>query len=162
VTAGVAVHSRRRGANWSDRVVRTLGIAPAPSSSPQFARRAYVVIGCGAPLPQALRLLLAAEPAGAVRAALLARLLQLRRRRPIAPPRWTPERRARTPRHAPASLRVLDELLAERITRAQALADWRIELLSAGLAHVPPCLPEQALGTDSRLASAVARRSGDQ
>jgi hypothetical protein len=82
--------------------------------------------------------------------ALQARLLLAGRQARKRVPRWS----ARRPRHAPASLRVLDALLTGLTSREQALADWRIQLLSAGLAH----LPEQALG-DGR---AVARRSGDQ
>jgi hypothetical protein len=156
------VTRRSPAMTWTARVGRAVGIAPEPSASPCLAHRAYVVIGCGAPLPQALRLLLAAEPPGAVRAALLARLLHVLRRQPPAPLSWAPEPHARAPRHAPASLRVLDALLAGRITRVQALADWRIELLSAGLAHLPAHQPEQALGPDSQTARAVARRGGDQ
>jgi len=132
---------------WPTRLVRA---APPPSDSLCLARRAYVVLACGASLPQGLRLLLAAEPAGPMHQALQARLLLAGRHARKRVPRWS----ARRPRHAPASLRVLDALLAGVSSREQALADWRIQLLSAGLAH----LPEQALG-DGR---AVARRSGDQ
>lgn len=149
-------------AAWLGRAARRLGLAPASSTSVRLAHRAYVVLACGATVPRALRLLLAAEPPGAVRAALLARLLVLARRTPAPPPRWPLQPAARDPWHAPAALRVLDDLLSGRITRAQALADWRIELLSAGLAHPPAHLPEQALGPDSRNSCAVARRGGDQ
>lgn len=147
---GRLCHAWSAGGTWLSRRLR---LPRPPSDSLRLARRAYVVLACGASMPLALRLLCAAEPDGALRAALQARLVWLRRRSAPLPP-WS----ARQPRHAPAALRTLDALLVGRASREQALAEWRIEMLSAGLAD----LPEQALGSESAPVGAVARRSNDQ
>jgi len=122
---------------------RALRRHPAVQSL-RLARRLYVALGSSTSLQRGLAVLVAAEPPGPLRHALQIRLRHLQggvRAPPL--PRWQGMPLA----PCPHSLRVLDDLLTGRSTLQQALADWRVELLSA---RVASCR------------GPVARRRGDQ